>query len=146
MGLDWLETQIQGVVGILGQLAAVFPNVVHLFARGDHVDSAEIGLAEWLPFFRLFPSVEALHLSEGVAACIASALEETADSEQVVTDVFSALHLIWLDEDGYEDDYEPVGSIERFLSLRQLSGRPLTVVNTREEFLNANRPPLQKNS
>ena len=53
MGLDWLETQIPGVVGILGQLAVVFPNVVHLFARGDHVGSAEIGLAEWLPFFRL---------------------------------------------------------------------------------------------
>ena len=43
-----------------------------------------------------------------------------------------------------EDDHdvEPVGSIERFLSLRQLSGRPVTVVDTEDEFYEACRKSL----
>jgi hypothetical protein len=79
-----------------------------------------------------------------VAAYIASALEDTADPEETVTDVFLALRVIWLDEgnDGdsdTEDDHydEPVGSIEGFLSLRQLSGRPVTVVDTQDKFIKA---------
>jgi hypothetical protein len=106
-------------------------------------------ITEWLPFFRLFPAVEALHLSGGVAAYIASALEDNADPEKMVTDVFPAPYLIWLDEgddydseseDGYYD--EPVGSIEGFLSLRQLSGRPVTVVDTQGKFLEADKNPI----
>ena len=110
------------------------------------------GHSKWLPFFRLFPAVVALHLSGGVAAYIASALEDTADPEEMVgvPDVFPALHLIWLDErndddsereDGHYD--EPVGSIEGFLSLRLLSGRPVTVVDTQEKFDKAYRKFLK---
>ncbi|KAH8996950.1 hypothetical protein EDB86DRAFT_3243223 [Lactarius hatsudake] len=96
---------------------------------------------DWLPFFRLFPAVETLHLSGGVATYIASALEDTANPEEIITDVLPALRLIWLDEatdgvgeDEDEDRNEPVGSIEQFLSLRRLSGRPVTVVDTEDEF------------
>ena len=152
LNTDWLEGQISEMVHILGQLVAVFSNVDHLFAHGDHLgdhmDAEDTGHPECLPFFRLFPAVESLHLSENVAVSIASALEENAYSEEVI-DVFPALHLLWLDEDeeDYDKDYcKPVGSIERFLSSRQLSGRPVTVVNTQEEFLNADRRPLQKSS
>jgi hypothetical protein len=43
------------------------------------------------------------------------------------------LYVLWLDEEnGWE--YKPVGSLEQFLSLHQLSGHPVTVVYTQDEF------------
>jgi len=46
------------------------------------------------------------------------------------------------DEKICEFPVEPVGSMERFLSLRQLSGLPVTVVHTGDEFFDADRKPL----
>jgi hypothetical protein len=139
----WLDKRVPCVAHVLGQLVATFSNVDHLIAHGDYVDSGEMDLADWLPFFRLFPAAEGLHLSGGVAAYIPSVLEDTADSEEVVTDVFPVLNLIWLDQDNEDcDEPVPVGSIEQFLSLRRHCGRPVTVVNTQDEFLEADRRPL----
>jgi hypothetical protein len=50
--------------------------------------------------------VEALRLSVGVAAYIASALEDTA--EDMVTEVVPTLHLLWSDEYNDEECDEPV--------------------------------------
>ncbi|KAH9168951.1 hypothetical protein EDB89DRAFT_2244973 [Lactarius sanguifluus] len=138
---EWLDMQVSCIVRVLGQLVPMFSNVDHLDANGDHVYSRGIDITDWLPFFRLFPVVETLHLSGGVAAYVVSGLEETADPEETVTDVLPALRLIWLDEatedeDEDEDDRnKPVGSIEQFLSLCRLSGRPVTVVNTKAFIL-----------
>ena len=143
-----LDTQVPCVAHVLSQLVATFSKVDHLTADGDHVFSREMDITQGLPFFRLFPAVVALHLSGGVGAYIASALEDTADPEETVgvPDVSPALHLIWLDErndgdsepeNGHYD--EPVGSTEGFLSLRRLSGRPVTVVDTQEKFDKAYR-------
>ncbi|KAH9037710.1 hypothetical protein EDB84DRAFT_1577534 [Lactarius hengduanensis] len=133
----YLNTQVPCVSHVLYQLVPTFSNVDHLYAHGGHV-SRQMNVANWLPFFRLFLAVETLHLSGGVAAYITSALEDGADSEEMTTNVFPALHLIWLGEttNFYEDSDcdEPVGPIERFLSSRQLSGRPVTVVDTEGEF------------
>jgi hypothetical protein len=145
-----LYMQVPCVAHVLGQLALTFSKVDCLAADGDHVFSRKMDISEWLPFFRLFPAVGALHLSGGVAAYIASALEDTADPEEMVTDVFPALRVMWLDE-GDDDDSEPedghydepVGSIEGFLSLRQLSGRPVTVVDTQDKFIKAYRESLK---
>ena len=126
----WLDMQVPCMVHLLGQLDTMFSDVGHLSAHGDNVDLSWRGgrdSIEWLPFFRLLPAVEELHLSGGVAAYIASALEDTP--EEMVTEVFPALHLLWLDEDNMEDCDEAMGSIEQFLSSRQLSGRPVTLVN-----------------
>ena len=42
------------------------------------------------------------------------------------------------DEDENGGDWNmPGGSIGRFLSLRQLAGRPITIVNTEAEFVQA---------
>ena len=94
---------------------------------------------DWLPFFHLFQAVKALHLSGGVAAYIVSALEATND---MVAEVLPALDLIWLEEEGNQESDRPVGSIEGFLSLRQLSGRPVTVVDTEDEFFEADLNPV----
>jgi hypothetical protein len=151
---EQLEMQVPCVAHVLGQLVATFSKVDHLTAHGHHVYSREIGITDWPPFFCLFPAVEVLHLSGGVAAHIASALEDTADPEMVI-DAFPELNLIWLDEggggdddddseseDGYCGPDQPVGSIKGFLSLRQLSGRPVTVVDTQDKFFEADGNPL----
>ena len=104
------------------------------------VDPTLVESVEWLPFFRFFHAFEALHLSGGVAAYIAFALEDIG--QEIVTDVFPALHLIQLDVEENEECDEPVGSIERFLSLRQLSGLPVPVVNTEDEFFEDDQESL----
>ena len=121
----------RSMVGVLGQLTAIFSNVRHLggWLEWGYMDDLDDN--EWLLFFRLFPAVETLHLS-GDVPCIASALENIA--EDMLTEVMPALHLMCLDEGKRTGDEKPVRSIERFLSLRQLSGHPVTVVNTRDEF------------
>ncbi|KAI9430940.1 hypothetical protein H4582DRAFT_2085898 [Lactarius indigo] len=126
-----LHFQVLCITDILDQLIPISSHVEHLDAHGDHVDSSEI--ADWLPFFRLFPAVETLHLSGGVAAYIVSALEDTANSE-MFTDVFPQLRLIWLDDMHNMDCDKPVGSIDGFLAMRQRTGSPVTVVDTEDGF------------
>jgi len=79
--------------------------------------------------------VEVLCLSGRVATFVASALEGT--SEEMVTQVLPALHLIWLDdEDDMCEQLLEVGSTDfrQFLKLRQRSGLPVIIVDTQEEF------------
>ncbi|KAH9037709.1 hypothetical protein EDB84DRAFT_1437370 [Lactarius hengduanensis] len=130
---ELLYAQVPCVVQVLGPLIPMFSHMDHLDAHGDNVDSAEMDITDWLPFFSLFSAVEKLHLSGGIAAYIVSALEGTANSEEI-TNVFPELHLIWLDEMDNEDGDKPVESIERFLAMRQLAGFPVTVVDTEDEF------------
>ena len=138
----YLEAQVHSLTALLAEVA-LFSNVDQLYAHGKLVDTSEIYTSDWLPSFRLFPVVRALRLSGGVAATIVSALEDT--TEDMVTDVFPELRLIWLvkredeDEGPYDD---PVGSIEHFLFLRELAGRPVVVVNTEEEFDEAEKKLL----
>ena len=137
-----LEVQVRSLTAVLARVA-LFSNVTHLYAHGDFVDTSGIRTTDWLPFFHLFPAVRALRLSWGVTASMVSALEDT--TEDMITDVFPALRLIWLvkcedeDEDIYND---PVGSIEKFLSLRRFAGCPVTVVNTEDEFDEAEKKLL----
>jgi hypothetical protein len=89
--------RVQCVADRLGQRVASFSNEMHLSVHGDNVDSTTTERDKWLPLFGLFQAVEALHLSGGVEAYIASALGDIG--EELVTDVFPALHLIWADDE-----------------------------------------------
>ena len=131
----WIDTPVP----FLGQLAATFSNVDHLSVHGDQLGLDEMDSTEWFPFLRQFHAVEALRLSGGVAAYITSALEQTAGS---VTDLLPALYLMWLDDEENDDDDVPVGTMERFLSVRKLSGHPVTIVDTCDQFVEADRNPL----
>ena len=138
---SWIEMLVPYSAHILSQVASTFSNVDHLSAHGDQDGLYGMHSTEWLPFLRQFPAVETLHLSGGVAAYIVSALEHNAD---LVTDVLPALHLIWLEDEENDVGDVPVGSMEKFLSLRRLSGRPVTVVDTYDEFVEAaDRNPLK---
>ncbi|KAH9028373.1 hypothetical protein EDB85DRAFT_1613451 [Lactarius pseudohatsudake] len=107
------------VVHLLGQLVPMLSNVAHLSVLGE--DSMD----EVLPFLRLFPAVEAMDVDRKAAGYIAEALEDIA--EEMVTEVLPALEWLLLDGDD--------NKLEGFLSLRRLSGRPVTIFNTRDEFV-----------
>ena len=107
---------------VLRQLVAMLSDVVQL-----SIDEEDCYLdnTEWLPLLHLFPAVEALYVTGVVAADIAEEFQDI--TEERVTEVLPALHSLW---SGGGD--ELTGS--RFLSLRQLSGRPVNVVNIQDEF------------
>ena len=146
---QYITLQVPCMASVLGQLAgqlAVFPDTADLSTRGIHVmGPKDMDITQWRPFFRLFPTVQTLRISGAVKTSILSALEESIHTQGTVTDhVFPALRLIWLAEDGDKDEAEeedeeetPVGAIGRFLSLRQLAGHRVTVVNTEDEFVEA---------
>jgi len=113
------------VVHVLGQLVSMLSNVRHLslpHASGDFES------AEWLPLLRLFSAVEVLQACGALAGYIAAALQDAA--EEMV--LLPALQLLWLADDSKS---KPVGSTERFLSLRQQSGCPVTIVSTQDVFV-----------
>ena len=147
MGEASLKVQVRHMAHLIGQLAAgVFSKVDDLFAHGDNVLGG-VGLPEWLSLFCLFPAVKTLRLSGKLAVYVASALEDT--TEEMVTDLLPALSLIRIAEcdEGYPDDklegdddwMEEVGSMERFLSLRQLSGCPVRVIHPEDELAEVER-------
>ena len=120
--LAFLNIHPPHVAHALGQLATMFSNVDRLSVCGGWSDMES---TDWLLFLRLFPAVESLYLSGDVTRYIASALEDA--TEDMVTELLPALHELSLD-----DHREQAGSMEKFLSLRQFSGRPVTVANADE--------------
>ncbi|KAH9177293.1 hypothetical protein EDB89DRAFT_1935777 [Lactarius sanguifluus] len=103
---------------VLGQLVPMLSNVVHLSVLGPY------GVDDMLPLLRLFPAVEVMDVPGKAAGYIASALEDI--TEDMVAEVLPALQLLLLGDDT---------KLEGFLSLRRLSGRPVTIVNTHDEFV-----------
>ena len=130
--LIFSSIHIPRVVHALGQLLTMFSNVAHLSIRGDadNTDWSGMDNTQWLRFLCLFPAVETMHLSGDLPMFVASALEEIAEvAEELVTELLPALHELSLD-----DYMDQAGSMEKFLSLHQLSGCPVSVVLTEFEF------------
>ena len=123
-----IEDDYYNVPCLLDQLDDILSDVDHLSVemgrywtnRGDRSETSK-----WLAFLRIFPAVEVLCVSGGIAVNIASTLENIPGES--VTEVLPALRLLHL-----RNGDEPVGSIERFVSLRGLSDCPVTVVDTQD--------------
>ncbi|KAH9013172.1 hypothetical protein EDB83DRAFT_300158 [Lactarius deliciosus] len=117
------------VVHVLSELIAMTSKVDHLRVLFWPPSGAPIQVgqeSEWPPLLHLFSAVKVLEVSGGSAGCIASALEDTAG--EMPTILLPELQLLWLGDDNCKKP-------ERFLSSRQLSGRPITIVDTRDEFV-----------
>ena len=114
---------------VLGRFVAMLPKVNHLSVHRLCWRESEdtIKTIEWPPLLHISPAVEVLHVYGRVASHLATVLEDIA--EEKVTEVLLVLHSLWLG-----DGNGLVPLTERFISLRQLSGRPITVVDTREKF------------
>ena len=140
-----IEAQVEDMAHLIGRFSSTFSKVDDLFAHGDNpVQTGGTDITKWLPLFRLFPAVETLRLSGRLAVYVTSALEDA--TEEMVTDVFPALSLIriaeseagpgppWDKAEDADDWMEQVGSMKRFLSLRQLSGCSIRVINPEDEL------------
>ena len=133
---DHLGQQILDIADFLGEIFMTFSNVNYLSFNGwssvVFTSDNDLGSAEWLPFFPLFPVIEVLQLSGALGAHIASALKGT--TAEMVTKVLPALHTIWLDNEDEELLEDGPMELQEFLSLRQSFGHPVTIVNTQEEL------------
>ena len=88
-----------------------------------HVTTMDGGRTHWLDLLRFFPATENLFLSEGVASCIAFALQELSQEEVAgVLPVLQNLFIEHLWSSGPVED-----AIGKFVAARKLSGHPVTV-------------------
>jgi len=122
---QWIERQISHIAQVFSQPSAMLSRVVHLKLSRDQA-YADCHGDEWLHLLRQFSAVRTLHVARRFAAGhIALALEGV--TTEMVAEVLPVLDLIYLDG-------QPVSSVEKFLAARQLSGHPVTVVDTEAEF------------
>ena len=120
--------ELSDMTRVLSQFSAMLSAIVHfkLDIRLE-VDRQLEGTSdvEWLHFLNQFSTVRALHVSKLSAGRVALALESL--SGEMVAEVLSCLELICLED-------QPTSSVEKFVAARRLSGRPVTVICTEEEF------------
>ncbi|KAH9029934.1 hypothetical protein EDB85DRAFT_1484418 [Lactarius pseudohatsudake] len=142
-------------------------NVDHLSVCWTQVEfdhQYDMDGTEWLPLLQRFPAVETMHVNRAMARHIASTLENIAE---MAAEVLPALHLLCLEDVGDDDDdlfnydaieysefvddihfedFERIGSTKRFISSRELSGRPVTIVNDQYEFVERLNAPRKSRS
>ena len=128
-GIDW---QLSHMAQLLSQFSTSLSNVVHVTLEVQHEDdgndqffSESSDGVEWLHLLHQFSTVQTLHVYRELAAFIATALENI--TTEMAAEIMPFLHLIHLEG-------QPASSIETFLSARQLSARPVIVINAATEF------------
>jgi len=127
---EWSDTRVAHLAFVLSRIFAMCFNVEYLAigASDDHSGWHDyIDNTEWLAFFRLLTTVETLYIYGRLARQVARALENVPKG--MITEMLPSLHLLML-----EDPDGPADSAERFVSLRQLYGRPVTIRDTHNDF------------
>ena len=125
-GTDW---QVSHLAQVLSQGSTTQSNVVdlELYVNADGVRLKGTDDVEWLHLLHQFPNVKTLRVQgEQLAEHIALALEEI--TTEMVAEVLPSLHSIFLAG-------LPASSVQKFVDLRQLSGRPVTVIDSETEGL-----------
>jgi hypothetical protein len=127
--ISWeaIDRQVSHMAQVLRQFSSALSNVVHLELEAclgkDH--QSEYMDVEWLHLLHQASAVQTLNVSWSLAGHIALALQGI--TEETVAEVLPSLELIYL-------QHRPSSSVEKFVAVRQLSGRPVTVVKTTMEF------------
>ncbi|KAH9168997.1 hypothetical protein EDB89DRAFT_1546968 [Lactarius sanguifluus] len=115
------DRQVSHIGRVLGQFSASNVDRLHIFWRGTGCPLTDtIDNTGWLELLRPFTTVQALHVSEKLARHLALALEN------VTMEVLPALDLLCLNDHSV--------SVDNFVTVRRLSGRPITIVRTLHEF------------
>ncbi|KAI9435980.1 hypothetical protein H4582DRAFT_2079110 [Lactarius indigo] len=118
--------QVPHMAQVFGQSFALPSRVVHLKLLGcPYMIDPERRHNELLLLLHRFSAVRTLHMCRVFTEYIALTLEDITGD--MVTKVLPVLDLVYLDG-------QPASSIERFLAARQLSDRPITVIDTEAEF------------
>ena len=128
--------RLSSLAQVLSQFSAALSNVVHLKLMIRPVPLPGLDSTshhewppydtwtcniDWQPILRQFIAVETLRVSRDLAERIASALEYSVSEETAVSEALPCLRLICLAG-------HPATSIEKFITARQLSGRPVSVI------------------
>ena len=122
-GIDW---QVSHIAQVVSHFSPTLSNVKHLKLEDERRLQLEgTDDIEWLHLLHQFPTVRTLHVSRRLAGLVALALEDIAF--ETVADVLPSLNLIYFQG-------QPASCIERFVAARQLSGCPVTVIETKKEF------------
>ena len=122
-----VDHQVSHIAQVLGHMSSKLSNVVHLKLKVDdglQLDGTDD--VEWMHLLHQFSSAKTLHVSQELAGHVALALENIITAE-MVDEVLPALDLIRVVG-------QPASSIEKFTAVRQLSGRPVTIIETEMEF------------
>ena len=118
------ERQVSYINQVLTQPSTMLARILHL-ELSPYTVNADRYRDEWLGLFRRLSVVRTLHLSRQFARCIAPLLEDVPLT--AVAKVLPLVDLISLED-------QPVSCVENFVAARQLSGCPVTIVDTEAEF------------
>jgi hypothetical protein len=121
---NW-EVSVSQIIQVVNQFSAICSNMVHLKLLLEYRELRVTGDAGLLQLLHQCSAVQTLHISRKLAGHIALVLESiTADMVDVV---LPSLELISLED-------QPSSSIEKFDAARRVTGHPITVVHSEEEF------------
>ena len=123
-GIDW---QVSHMAQVLSQLSPTLSIVNHLklYAKSEDLPLDGMDDVEWPHLLRQFSAVKTLHVSQELAGHVALALENVTGG--IFAETLPSLDLIYLEG-------QSASCIEKFVAIRQLSGRPVTVIDTEAEF------------
>ncbi|KAH9172447.1 hypothetical protein EDB89DRAFT_2229396 [Lactarius sanguifluus] len=124
-----LDLQVSRITQVFIQFSALLSNVVHLklVTELDEADEFEdTDEVEWPDLLRQFSAMKTLCVSQELAESVALTLEDIA-WHGMAAEVLPAVELIFLGG-------QPVSFINNFVAVRQLSGLPVTIVDTETEF------------
>ena len=130
--IDW---QVSHMTQVLSHFSVTFSAVVHLnLLDPTHLKTLDFQLRhmdhiEWQHLLRRFSTVKTLHVDSNLAAHVSNALEDI--TVEMAAEVLPSLDLIHL---GAGLGGQPAPSIKKFIAVRQLYGRPVTVIGTRTEL------------
>ena len=126
-GIDW---QVSHLAQALSRTSFVPSHIVHLIIETNFDPSESIPEdlddVEWLQLLNLFSSVQTLIVRKQLTRHISRALEVIAGGV-TATEVLPALDMLCLEG-------QSVSSTDKFIVARRDSGRPVSIVNTRNEF------------
>ncbi len=120
----WSNLQVRSMRQLI-QSSAIFTTVRHLSIYVVYREQCDVDNAEWPELFHLFPAVETLRVGGELVLLIDPVLDDL--TKEMVVKVFPALRFLNLDG-------RPTRSVQRFIAARRLSGCPVTIVKTLEEF------------
>ena len=121
-GIGWQRNR---VVQILGQISSA-SNIVHLKIELEENHLLEdIGDVNWQHLLRTFSTIRTLHVSWNLSRRVALELENIARG--MYAGPLPSFDLICFEP-------QPTPSIPNFVAARQLSGRPVTIIDTEAEL------------
>jgi hypothetical protein len=123
-----INLQVSNIAHSFHRFSSTLSNLVHLKLVVEPKEGRQLEGTddlEWLVLLRQFSTIQSLYVSHDLAKPIALALENV--SVEMVAEFLPSLDLIYFEG-------RPASSVEKFVAARQLSGRPVTVVDTKTEF------------